>query len=366
MEGHRTACRAARLAALSVFLCAFLGVDAGSAQVPGPGLGQVADQASRSIVAVLAQRTEVRARPGPGPSQPRLRTRIGSGVAVDESYVLTTASVALGAERITVRASNGLQAEAHVLGLDLVYNVALLHVPDLRLPWIHPAQRAPQIGDRMIALGTSFGERQTQSVGTIEYVFREPRGVLMQLTNVVQPGNSGGAALNTRGELCGLILGELGAPEINGGGGGGRLPGGMSFMMPVDFVWPVYDRLRRDGRVPHGYLGVSTRAEVVVSDVDQEEIGLGARIEAVVSGGPAARAGLRRGDLVVGFESDRVEYPEQLARWVARTLPGTPVNLVWVRGELRRTGRAVLGESRDSLPLWALTPSTGPSPRPRP
>ncbi len=353
MGGHRTACRAAWLAVLVLFGAP------GSvpAQTTGPpGLGQVADQAGRSIVSIAAQRLETRARPGPGLPTTRLHTRVGSGFAVDESYVLTTASVALGAERIVVRTSNGLEADAYVQGLDVVYNVALLRVPDLRLPFIRPAERPPQLGDRVIALGTSFGQRLTQSVGSVEYVYREPGSAMMQLTNVVQPGNSGGAALNPRGELTGVILGELGSPQLAGTGGGvEHLPSGMSFMMPVDQVWPVYERLRRDGRIPHGYLGVSTRAEVVVSDVDQAEIGLGARIQSVVPGGPAERAGLRRGDLIVGFQTERVEFPEQLARWVARTPPGTGVDLVWVRGELRRAGRAVLGESRDSLPAWALT-----------
>jgi serine protease Do len=356
MGGHRTASRAARLAVLVLLSCAAPARAFAQAGAPA-GLGQVADQAGRSIVSIMAQRQETRARPGSGQPSTRMHTRVGSGFAVDENYVLTSASVALGAERIVVRTSNGLQADARVQGLDLVYNVALLQVPDLRLPFLHPAERPPQLGDRVIALGTSFGQRMTQSVGTVECVYREPGNVLMQLTNVVQPGNSGGAALNTRGELAGVILGELGSPELAGTGGGSEhLPSGMSFMLPVDQVWPAYERLRRDGRIPHGYLGVSTRAEVVVSEVDQAEIGLGARIQSVVSGGPAARAGLRGGDLIVGFQSERVEFPEQLARWVARTAPGTAVDLVWVRDELRRSGRAVLGASRDSLPAWALTP----------
>jgi len=79
----------------------------------------------------------------------------------------------------------------------------------------------------------------------------------------------------------------------------------------------------------------------------------------VVPGGPAARLGLKRGDLIVGFEGDRVEYPEQLARWVAATRPGVSVGLVWVRSELRRAGSVALSEAPAPLPSWAVE-SGGP------
>ena len=124
--------------------------------------------------------------------------------------------------------------------------------------------------------------------------------------------------------------------------------------MPIQQVWPVYQSLKRDGRMRHGYLGVSTRAEVVQSEIDNAEVALGARVESVQAGGPAARVGLRPRDLIVGFERERVEYPEQLARWVAETPPGTAVTLVWAHGDERRSGRVSLAESHDSLPAWAL------------
>jgi S1-C subfamily serine protease len=314
-------------------------------------VSEVADHAGRCIVAVFAQRTEIRPRPRQG-SRPanRLHTRIGSGVAVEESIILTTASVVQDAERVYVRTSNGLQVEAQPVGVDLVFNVALLRVPDLRLPWMHRAERSAQLGDQVIAVATSYGKPPTPSVGTIQYIYREPRTSLLQLTNIVYPGNSGGAVVNAQGELVGIVLGDLGTPDVGFAGPSvERRPSGMSFAMPIDGVWPVYEGLRRDGRVPHGYLGVSTRAEVVQSEVDNAEVGLGARVESVRPHGPADRAGLARGDLIVAFENERVEYPEQLARWVTETRPGTKVDLVWVRGEVRRTGRASLVESPDSL-----------------
>jgi serine protease Do len=368
-QGHRAVRRAAWLAGVFVLLLA----PAARPQVAPPSLSAsveaIANQAGSSVVTVFAQRSVIRARPGAKQPMSRVHTLVGSGVAVEENVILTTASVVLGAEHIIVYTSNELEAEAQLVGMDLVFNVALLRVSELELPWLRPAARPAQLGDRVIAVGTSYRAQPTQSVGMVEYVYREPRTSLLQLTNIVYPGNSGGAALNTQGELVGIVQGELGSPDPGLGGGADRRPSGTSFVMPIQQVWPVYQSLKRDGRMRHGYLGVSTRAEVVRSEIDNAEVALGARVESVQAGGPAARVGLRPRDLIVGFESERVEYPEQLARWVAETPPKTVVTLVWVHGDERRSGRVSLAESRDSLPAWALgglrqTPAPGPTPAP--
>jgi len=317
---------------------------------------QVTKKARASVVTVFAQRTAtVR---GARDAQPkrRLHTRVGSGVAVEEDAILTTASVVLGAERVMVRTANGTQLDAIVAGIDPVFNVALLRVPELRLPPIPFATgRAAQAGDWVIALGTSYRAQPTQSVGYVAFRFPEPRIPLLQLTNTVYPGNSGGAALNPRGELVGIVQGELASPEATlSGASDERRPGGMSFVLPVETVRPVYLSLRKEGRVRHGYLGVSTTAASVTSDTEQGlEVPIGARIESVAAGGPAARLGLKPGDLVVGFDRERVEYPSQLARWVAATSPGSEVEFVWVRDDVQRTGRIALSEAREVQPAWA-------------
>jgi S1-C subfamily serine protease len=117
----------------------------------------------------------------------------------------------------------------------------------------------------------------------------------------------------------------------------------------------VFEALVAEGRVRHAYMGVSTRAASTPS-VSQPgaRVALGALVESVVPGGPAARLGLRRGDLIVAFESERVEYPEQLARWVAESRPGSFASLVWVRNEVEQSGRAQLGESPSAIPEWAM------------
>jgi len=366
-QGYRTVRRAARLAGVFVLLLAPAARPQVEPSTLPASVEAIANQTGHSVVTVFAQRTETSAGSGAKQSESRVHTRVGSGVAVEEHIILTTASVVLGSEHIIVYTSNDLEAEAQLVGMDLVFNVALLRVPELELPWLRPSARPAQLGDRVIAVGTSYRAQSTQSVGMVEYVYREPRTSLLQLTNIVYPGNSGGAALDMRGELVGIVQGELGSPNPGLGGGADRRPSGTSFVMPIQQVWPVYQSLKRDGRMRHGYLGVSTRAEVVRSEIDNAEVALGARVESVQAGGPAARVGLRPQDLIVGFERERVEYPEQLARWVAETPPKTVVTLVWVHGDERRSGRVSLAESRDSLPAWALgglrqTPAPGSAP----
>ncbi|HET7225507.1 MAG TPA: trypsin-like peptidase domain-containing protein [Candidatus Eisenbacteria bacterium] len=325
---------------------------------------EIARRARPSVVTVFAQRTITYPHPLPGQAPRRLHTRVGSGVALQESMVLTTASVVLGAEKLMVRTTNGLQVEAQLAGMDPIYNLAVLRVPELKLPPLKFADRPAQVGDWVIALGMSYGAQPTQSVGNIAYLYQEPRTSLLQLTNNVYPGNSGGAALNARGELVGIVQGELGSPDIgNGGPDAERRPGGMSFVIPADQAKPVYESLARAGRVPHGWLGVSTRAASVTAESEpHERVPIGAQVESVVTGGPAARAGLKRGDLIVGFEGDRVEYPEQLARWVTATPPGTAVDMVWVRNDEEQSGRITLATSPSVVPEWAMeAPGAGDS-----
>ena len=332
---------------------------------------QIARRARPSVVTVFAQRqvpvrssepaahrtgAEAGAAAAKGATgERRMRTRVGSGFAMWEDLIVTTASVVLGADHLLVRASNGIQVEGELVGLDPIYNVALVRVPSLRLPVLkYGGGGDTEVGDWVISLGTSYGAQPTQSVGNVAYRYREPHQSMLQLTNTVYPGNSGAAALNPRGEVIGIVQGELGSPEPeNRDPDGERRPGGVSFALPVENMRPVLESLRREGRVRHGFLGVTTRA--VALEADREggaKTPLGALVENVVPGGPAELAGLRGGDLIVAYERERVEYPEQLARWVAATPPGQTVELVWVREEVGMNGRTVITESPGAVPRW--------------
>jgi serine protease Do len=326
---------------------------------------RIARRARPCVVTVVAQRTTSR------PGQPRrTHNRVGSGVAVGESGVLTTASVVLGAEHVFVVTENHLQVEAKLVGMDPVRNLALLKPDGLVLSALPLAAKPAASGDWVIALGNSYRGAPTQSVGTVALRFEEPGTSLLQLTNEVHPGNSGGAAVNSRGELLGLVQGELGAPEAPGQRERAeRRPGGMSFAIPADDIAPFLESLAKTGRVRHGMFGVSTRGVFVNSTSNpSDRVPLGALVEAVQPRGAAARLGLRKGDLIVAFNGERVEYPEQLARWVAVAGPGAQVSIVWVRDELRHDGTTRLDEAPSAIPSWmnvesppALSGGPGPN-----
>lgn len=311
---------------------------------------RIAKRARPCIVTVIAQR-DVATRPG---GVKRAHSRVGSGAAVSAHEVLTTATVVLGASRVYVVTDNKLEVEARVIGLDPVRNLALLGTQGLELPSLPLSAEPGESGDWVIALGSSYRSAPTQSVGTVAMRFTEPGTSLLQLTNEVYPGNSGGAALNSRGELLGLVQGELGSPSAPGNRERAeRRPGGMSFAIPVEDVVPFLDGLAKFGRVRHGMLGVSTRSVFVNgAGGPSDRVPIGALVEGVAPNGPAARLGLRKGDLIVAFNGEKVEYSEQLARWVAVAGPGVEVKLVWVRDELGREGRVRLDEAPSAIPSW--------------
>jgi len=316
---------------------------------------EIARRARPSVVTVFAARTETTPRSSSTSAgdPPRVKTRAGSGVAIEPDLVLTTASVVLQAERILIGTANGLNGEATVVGVDPVFNLALLRVPTLRLPPLVFAKGRPaRVGDWMISLGTSYSAQPTQSLGNVAQRHREPGQWLLQLTNTVYPGNSGAAALNTRGELAALVQGELGSPDVVGGASE-RRAGGNSFAVPVETLRPVFESLKREGRVRHGYLGVTTLAASLESDREGgPPTPIGARVVGVISGGPAYQLGLRAGDLIVAYDGERVETPEQLARWVLATPPGRKVTLVWARNDIGHSGNVALRESSDRVPQW--------------
>ncbi|MGH7742445.1 MAG: S1C family serine protease, partial [Candidatus Eiseniibacteriota bacterium] len=321
-------------------------------------VSRLANRARPSVVTVIAQRTAVRPATATRASERRILTRVGSGVTLREDEIVTTRSVVNGAEQLRVRTVNGLEATATLLGEDPISNLAVLRVDDLRLAPLRVATGlTPAVGDWVMTIGTSYRGEFTQSVGNVTYLERDPRAALVQLSNAVYPGNSGGAALNSSGELVGVVQGDLGLADVTRGSDDDGGPGGASFILPIASVLPVYEELRQNHHVAYGWMGVSTRVVEVESESQAGvRIPLGALVEGVVPGGPAEKLGLVRGDLVVAFEDQRVERPEQLARWVAASRPGSTASLVWARNQVQMNGRVTLGQSPEPVPMWASGP----------
>jgi S1-C subfamily serine protease len=354
--GFRIAPAVACLAALLLVLpaAARFAFAQGTLSAIEADVDQIVRRARPSLLTVVCQRHPMLHYRTGSVRSSHVYSRVGSGVAIGSDEVLTTASVVLEAEKIIVVTENKLQVEAVLVGLDPIHNVALLRVPGLQLPALSFASRSSELGDWVIALGSSYGAAPTQSVGNISYRWREPRLTLLQLTNQVYPGNSGGAALNSRGELIGLVQGELDSPPLpSSASDNDRRPGGVSFIIPLQEVRAVCAQLRREGHVHLGWMGVSTRPGYVNSETQPGlRVPLGAIVESTKPGGPADRVGLKPGDLIVAYDGERVEYPEQLARWVGATPPGTTVQLVWAHKDMRQEGRVRIDESPTTIPTW--------------
>jgi len=333
---------AAGLAVAGLFVATGAVGDDGEAEGPAPAASaaratssDVYERARRGVVLVEARR------PGtPRPSGPPRRgdgVATGSGFVIDEEgQVVTNDHVVAGRSEVSVGFNRRDEEAAEVLGRDPSTDLALLRVGRDKARDFRPLplgdSDAVRVGDAAIATGNPFGLERTLTAGVVSATGRSidaPNGFsidgAVQTDAPINSGNSGGPLLNARGEVIGVNSQSRGD--------------GLAFAVPVDTVREVVAELRRHGRVRRAYLGVSTteprpngRRGALVTDVNRK--------------GPADRAGLRGGDVIVEVGGRRVRSPADVARAVERRSPGDKVEVVVVRGEHRLTVRARLAERR--------------------
>ena len=250
--------------------------------------------------------------PGPGSST-------GSGFLIDEEgRVVTNEHVVNGAETVSVRFSNGDEAEARVVGTDPSTDVALLdleELPDDVEPLELGASSSLEIGEAVIAIGSPFGLEGTVTAGIVSALGREleaPNGFAIdgaiQTDAALNRGNSGGPLIDGDGTVVGMnsqIATESGASS------------GIGYAVPVETIRSVVEQLEEDGTVEHPYLGVT------LGDAEDG----GAAIGQVRDGTPAERAGLRAGDVVVGAGGEEVEDGADLRSAVSAREPGDELEL---------------------------------------
>ncbi|MCU0887201.1 MAG: trypsin-like peptidase domain-containing protein [Rubritepida sp.] len=265
---------------------------------------------------------------------PRRRERIqgaGSGFIIDPSGLIVTNNHVIGqASRVTVSLQGGHEVAARVVGSDDLTDLALLRIdprPGLvAVPWGSSA--AMRIGSWVLVAGNPFGLGGSVSAGIVSARGREigagPFDDFIQTDAAVNPGNSGGPLFNMAGEVVGIATAIFSPSGANAG---------VAFATPSDLARPVVETLRRDGRVERGWLGVQ------VQDVMAEETRAPRRavlVAGVERAGPAARGGLRQGDLVTAINGERVDSSRGLVRAIAAVPPGQTVRL-----SLLRDGRTV-------------------------
>ncbi len=277
--------------------------------------------------------------PGPGPQQrpgPRGERQVprglGSGFIISaDGYVMTNHHVVEGSEQITVTLADKREFNAKLIGSDQRSDVALLKIEASGLPAVRIGDpNKLRVGEWVIAIGSPFGLESTVTAGIVSAKARETGEFLpfIQTDVAVNPGNSGGPLISMRGEVVGInsqIFTTSGAFA------------GISFAIPIDEAMRVQEQLRASGRVIRGRIGVTIGA---VSREVAEAIGLakpqGALVTNVDPDGPAAKAGVEAGDVVLRFDGRAIDSQSDLPRIVGGTKPGAKVAMsVWRKGSQR-------------------------------
>jgi Do/DeqQ family serine protease len=273
----------------------------------------------------------------------RRELSLGSGVVVDErGTILTNHHVVEHAAEVRVSFGDGRELAARILGVDPRTDLAVLRVEDAGLPHatLGDSDRL-QVGDIVLAFGNPFGLGGTVTMGIVSAMGRGNIGVadyedFIQTDAAINPGNSGGALVNTRGEVVGINT------AIFSRSGGYQ---GIGFAIPSNMVREVLDGILANGRVVRGYAGVAVQA--LTPDLARA-FGLGDARGAVVTSvdpaGPAAAAGLRRGDVIVALRDRPIASDEELRTRLSRLKPGERVSLGVVRNGRRLEVDLVLAE----------------------
>jgi serine protease Do len=274
--------------------------------------------------------------PGPGPrgrgDGGEVPRGVGSGFIISaDGFLLTNHHVVEGADEIYVTLTDKRELKGRLIGSDRRTDVALVKIEGTNLPSMRVGDpQRLRVGEWVVAIGSPFGLENTVTAGIVSAKGRDTGDYLpfIQTDVAVNPGNSGGPLLNMRGEVVGINS------QIYSRTGGFM---GISFAIPIDEAMRVADQIRTSGRVTRGRIGVGI-AEVT-KDV-AEPLGLprtaGALVRNVESGGPADRAGIEVGDIILKFDGRDIQRSTDLPRLVGNTKPGAKVPLtVWRKGATR-------------------------------
>ena len=291
----------------------------------------------------------------------RLPPASGSGFLIDEEgHILTNSHVVAGREQFTVRLSDDRVFPASLIGTDPKSDLAVLKIeaPDLH-PLVFGDSDATEVGDWVLAVGAPFGLTQSVTHGIISAKGRNDiRGVDIRYQDFIQtdasinPGNSGGPLMNMLGEVIGINT----AIATNGD----IFNAGIAFTIPSNMARKIAEKLKKDGEVARGWLGVSM-SELTQHDYDtlRTRKNTGVMVDIVFEDTPAYRANLTAEDVILSVNGTSVDNIPQVRALIADIMPGDPATFrVW-RDEAERTIRVRLAKqprdirTRASVPLVA-------------
>ena len=297
------------------------------------------------------------------PARPQRQQSLGSGFAIStDGYIVTNAHVVQQAEQIRVKLANGDQYEAKLVGSDPKTDVALIKIaPHADVPVVRLGDSdGLEVGDWVVAIGNPFGLAETVTAGIVSAKGRVigagPYDDFIQTDASINPGNSGGPLLNTAGEVVGINSAIFSRS-------GGNV--GIGFAIPINLARRVVDELREHGKVVRSWLGVSIQD---MTPALAQSFGLdhprGALVVDVEAGGPAAKGGIARGDVIVEYNGASIEESHQLPAMVAETAVGKTVDVKVLRNGSEHTlhvtvieqpsGRVARAEKGPKRPLWGV------------
>lgn len=268
--------------------------------------------------------------PAPSDKERTVPRGIGSGFIISkDGYILTNNHVVEKSNGIFVTMTDGKEYKAKIIGTDPRTDVALIKIDVNGLtPLTIGDSDKLKKGQWVLAIGSPFGLDSTVTVGIVSAINRDTGDYLpfIQTDVAVNPGNSGGPLINLKGEVVGINS------QIVSRSGGFM---GISLAIPIDEVMRIVEQLKAHGKVTRGRIGVQITE---VPDDVAKALGLSAAHGALVSnveeGGPAAKAGIRAGDVITAFNGQKIEHMSDLPRLVGATRPDTQADVtVWRKGK---------------------------------
>jgi serine protease DegQ len=274
---------------------------------------------------------------------------LGSGVIVSgDGYILTNYHVVEGADEIEVGLADGRKSAATIVGTDPETDLAVIRIKADRLPVIvlgDPDQA--RVGDVVLAIGNPFGVGQTVTLGIISALGRNNLHInhfenFIQTDAAINFGNSGGALVDTRGNLLGInsaIYSQTGGSV------------GIGFAIPVSTAKTVLDAIIKHGQVVRGWIGVESQD---ITPELADSFGLardrGAIIAGVVRGGPADRAGMRPGDILLAVQGKKVSSTNDMMNLIAALPPGDKAQMTVMRKNRETTIAVTVGRRPRQTP----------------
>ena len=279
----------------------------------------------------------------------------GSGFLISaDGYILTNAHVVDRAREVTVRMTDRREYRARVVGVDLRTDVAVLKIDADKLPSVRIGDpSALKAGEWVIAIGSPFGFDNSVTAGIVSATARSLPGdaytPFIQTDVAVNPGNSGGPLFNLQGEVVGINS------QIYSRTGGYQ---GVSFAIPIDVAIHVKNQLVAGGKVERGRIGVTIQdVNQALADSFRLPRPRGALVSQVERGGPADKAGLKAGDVILSVDDREIERSGELPAVIAGIKPGTEATLAIWRDKSQRKIRIKVGELEDEPEVAARLPA---------